>query len=198
MNGRIILASASPRRRALLGQLGIPFDVVPSDVPETPLPGEVPAAFAARVAREKALVVARAFPGAHVLGADTVVIVDHTVLGKPADRDDARRMLSALSARAHQVCTAVALVAPGGAVDAIRVETTVEFRALSPAEIEAYLDSGEPFDKAGAYAVQGGAAAFVVRLTGSYSNVVGLPMEEVAALLRRRLPVGLAPSQAGS
>lgn len=172
--------------------MGIAFDVVASDVPETACPGEGPEAFAARLAREKALAVARAFPAAHVLGADTVVVVDETVFGKPADRDDARRMLGTLSGRTHRVCTAVALVAPAGTVDEIRVDTVVEFRALSDAEIEAYLDSGEPFDKAGAYAVQGGAAGFVARLEGSYSNVVGLPVEEVGVLLRRRLLAGHA------
>ena len=188
MSAPVILASASPRRRALLAQLGLAFDVVPSDVPETPHPNEAPVAFAARVAREKALAVAREFPSAHVLGADTVVIVDHMALGKPADRDDARRMLATLSARTHRVCTAVALVTPAGAVDEISVETTVEFRTLPAEEIETYLDSGEPFDKAGAYAIQGGAAGFVVRLDGSYSNVVGLPVDEVGVLLRQRLP----------
>lgn len=194
MRAVLILASASPRRRGLLAQLGVPFAVVPSDVPELPRPAEPPAAFAARVARDKAVAVAHAFPAAHVLGADTVVIVDRVALGKPVDRDDARRMLTALSARTHQVRTAVALVSPGGHVDELSVETSVEFRALTAVEIEAYLDTGEPFDKAGAYAVQGGAATFVTRLEGSYSNVVGLPVEEVAALLRRRLPRELAPT----
>jgi septum formation protein len=194
MTAALILASASPRRRALLAQLGVPFDVVPSDVPETPLPGEAPTAFAARVARDKALAVARAFPAAWVLGADTVVIVDHAALGKPVDRDDARRMLAALSARTHRVRTAVALVGPDGHMDELGVDTTVAFRALTAAEIEAYLDTGEPFDKAGAYAVQGGAARFVARLEGSYSNVVGLPVDEVAAVLRRRLPGDRPPS----
>ncbi|MCK6555202.1 Maf family protein [Candidatus Binatia bacterium] len=196
MTARLILASASPRRHALLAELGIAFDVVPSDVPETILPGEAPADFAVRLAREKALAVARTFPAAHVLGADTVVIVGQTVLGKPVDRDDAWRMLTTLSARTHRVWTAVALVAPSGELDEIGVETAVEFRALEPSEIEAYLDTGESFDKAGAYGVQGGGAGFVVRLDGSYSNVMGLPVEEVAAMLRRRLPVGSAPSVA--
>lgn len=188
MQPRLILASASPRRRALLAELGIAFDVIPGDVPEEPAPGEAPGAFAARLARAKAEAVARAHPDAYVLGADTVVALDGAPLGKPADRADARRMLAALSGRTHTVRTAVALVGPDGRVDEAQACTTVEFRALGMAEIEAYLDSGEPFDKAGAYAVQGGAGAFVRRLEGSYSNVVGLPVVEVAALLARRLP----------
>jgi septum formation protein len=188
MTAPLVLASASPRRRALLAQLGIPFDIVTSDVPETPQPGESAAAFAQRVARDKAIEGARRRPGTYVLGADTVVVVEGAILGKPADRDDARRMLCTLSGRAHEVLTAVALVDPAGDVDEIVVRTGVEFRRLAAEQIEHYLDSGEPFDKAGAYAVQGGAQTFVLQVRGSYSNVVGLPMEEVAALLRRRLP----------
>jgi septum formation protein len=186
----LILASASPRRRALLQQLGFTFAVVPSDVPETPHPGEAPAAFARRIARAKATAVARRHPGAVVLGADTVVVVDGEILGKPTDRADARRMLERLSGRAHRVLTAVTLVGAGAAVEDTLVETEVEFRRLDAADIDTYLDSGEPFDKAGAYAVQGGAEAFVTRLNGSYSNVVGLPVDEVAALLRRHLVSG--------
>ena len=187
MGSILILASASPRRRELLGQLGIPFDVVPSDVPEVAEPGESPADFARRVARAKASDVAHGRPGAFVLGADTVVIASGVMFGKPADRADARRMLTRLSGSTHRVLTAVALIGPEGTVDELAVETAVEFRPLSEAEVEAYLDSGEPFDKAGAYAVQGGAAQFVTRIEGSYSNVVGLPLDEVTTLLRRRL-----------
>jgi nucleoside triphosphate pyrophosphatase len=188
MGPSLILASASPRRRELLSQLGIAFSVVPSDVPEAALDGESPSIFAARVAREKAAMVARRHPDAFVLGADTIVVVDDEVFGKPVDRADAQRMLRCLSGRTHVVLTAVALVDPEAHVDTFVVQTAVEFRQLTDAEVAAYLDSGEPFDKAGAYAVQGGAAPFVARVDGSYTNVVGLPLDEVAALLRRRLP----------
>ncbi len=188
MAASLVLASASPRRRELLARLGVPFDVAVSDVPETPLPGERPEAFARRVARDKASAVARRCPGSFVLGADTVVVVGDTMLGKPADRGDARRMLQTLSGRAHRVLTAVALIGPAGGCDEVLVESRVEFRALAPAEIEDYLDSGEPDDKAGAYAVQGHAKRFVLRVVGSLSNVIGLPLDEVAELLQRRLP----------
>ena len=184
----LVLASASPRRRELLVQRGIAFRVDASDVPETPRPAESAEAFARRVARDKAAEVARRHPQAFVLGADTVVVLDGLIFGKPADRADARRMLRALAGRAHRVLTAVALIAPTGAVDELLVESQVELRALAAAEIEAYLDSGEPFDKAGAYAVQGLAGQFVTRVRGSRSNVIGLPVDEVVDLLRRRIP----------
>lgn len=188
MTASLVLASASPRRRELLAQLGVAFDVVPSAVPEVPEPDERPEAFAQRVAREKAAEVARRCPGRLVLGADTVVVVDGTILNKPKDRDDARRMLQMLSGRMHRVLTAVTLIGPTGACDALVVQSEVEFRPLSSRDIEAYLDSGEPFDKAGAYAVQGLAKKFIVQVRGSHSNVVGLPLDEVATLLRRHLP----------
>jgi septum formation protein len=186
MSARLILASASPRRRELLGDLGVRFDVVASDVPEIPAPGEPPAAFACRAAREKAADVARRSPDAFVLAADTVVTLDGAVFGKPADRADARRMLHALSGRTHEVLTAVALADPAGRIDELLVRSEVEFRALTAADIDAYLASDEPYDKAGAYAVQGSAQRFVLQVRGSYSNVVGLPVDEVRALLRRR------------
>jgi septum formation protein len=188
MTAPLVLASASPRRRELLAQLGVPFDVVPSAVPEVPYPGETADDFAPRVAREKATEVARRWPGTVVLAADTVVAIGTAILGKPIDHDDARRMLQTLSGRAHRVLTAVALIDAMGAVEQIMVESEVEFRELGGAEIEAYLDSGEPFDKAGAYAVQGLAGKFVKHVRGSLSNVIGLPMDEVGVLLRRKLP----------
>ena len=188
MGAGLILASASPRRRELLARLGIAFRVVPSEAAETPHPGEAPLAFANRMAREKAGSVARRHSEAFVLGADTIVVVDEEILGKPVDRADARRMLQRLSDRTHQVFTAVALIDMAGRVDQLAIETSVDFRRLADTEIDAYLDSGEPFDKAGAYAVQGGAAPFVRRIGGSYTNVVGLPLDEVAVLLRRRMP----------
>jgi len=185
MGTRLVLASASPRRRALLAELGIPFEVMPSDVPETRRPDESPRGFAQRVAREKALEVARRRPDAVILAADTIVVVDTDVLGKPRNRDDARRMLRTLSGRSHRVLTAVAVVHGPGAIDECVVESGVEFRHLEPDDIERYLDSGEPFDKAGAYAVQGLAKQFIVAVRGSHSNVIGLPMDEVTTLLRR-------------
>jgi len=183
---RFILASASPRRRELLQQGGIEFDAVASEVPEVPESGEAAAAFAGRAAEDKASAVARVHPGRWVLAADTVVVVEGKILGKPRGPADARMMLGCLSGRAHQVFTGVALVGPDGTVrETLVVESAVEFRNLSPEEINAYVQTGEPLDKAGAYAIQGGAAGFVRRVTGSYSNIVGLPLDEVGALLRR-------------
>jgi septum formation protein len=187
MSPPLILASASPRRRKLLSGLGIDFKVFPSDVPEIAGPGEAPAAFAQRAAREKAADVARRNPGCLVLGADTVVVVDGAIFGKPKDPADARRMLRRLSGATHQVLTAVALLSPSGALEELVVKSEVEFRPLGAAEIEEYLNSGEPFDKAGAYGLQGLARRFVRCVQGSHSNVMGLPMEEVAGLLCRHL-----------
>jgi nucleoside triphosphate pyrophosphatase len=193
MTAAVLLASASPRRRELLAQLGIRFTVVPSAVPEIPEPGEAAEACARRLARAKAAQVARQHPDCLVLGADTVVVVDDALLGKPADREEARRMLRRLSGRTHRVLTAVALIVPPGGVDEVLAESRVEFRPLTAAEINAYVDGGEPFDKAGAYAIQGGARAFVRRVDGSLSNVIGLPVDEVAALLHRHLQASTTP-----
>jgi septum formation protein len=183
MTGHLILASASPRRRELLGPLGLSFEVEASALPETPRAGEAPADFAQRMAREKAQAVAAAHPGAAVLGADTIVVVDGAIVGKPTDVAEARRMLARLSGCTHTVITAVALVTPGAPVTERVVESTVEFRPLSAAEIEAYVATGEPLDKAGAYAIQGGARRFVRHVRGSYTNVIGLPLDEVRAML---------------
>jgi len=185
MGVTLVLASASPRRRELLRAAGLEFEVVPSALPEVPHPGEPAVVLVQRLARAKADDVACRRPGCCVLGADTIVVVDDVALGKPADRDAARRMLQQLSGRAHRVLTAVALVEPGGQHHEMLVESEVEFRPLQSDEIERYLDSGEPFDKAGAYAVQGVARQFIRAVRGSYSNVVGLPVDEVVALLRR-------------
>ncbi|HVO23978.1 MAG TPA: Maf family protein [Candidatus Margulisiibacteriota bacterium] len=198
MKVRLVLASASPRRRELLAQLAVPFEVVTSDVPETPCPGELPDAFARRVARDKAAAVARRCPDALVLAADTVVVVDGVILGKPRDRADARRMLAALSGRTHEVLTAVVLIDPGHDVEDLVVRSSVEFRSLAADEIERYLDSTEPYDKAGAYAVQGAAQRFVRAVHGSYTNVVGLPVDEVRELVRRHAPMSLAAAPAVS
>jgi septum formation protein len=181
---RLVLASGSPRRRELLGRLGVEFTVRTASADETPLPGETPRALVERLALEKARIVAE--PGAVILGADTVVAVDGAILGKPVDDAEARRMLERLSGRAHDVWTGVALVAldDGARREWVRAERSqVAFRALAAGEIAAYVASGEPHDKAGAYAIQGGAAGFVAALVGEETNVVGLPLPLVAAML---------------
>jgi len=183
---RLVLGSASPRRAALLRELGAEFTVCASDVPEVIGAAEPAEAFARRMARQKGSAVAEARAGAWVLSADTIVVVDGVVLGKPADADDARHMLKRLSGRLHDVLTAVALIAPDGQLAAeLLVRSAVEFRPLTATEIDDYVAGGEPLDKAGAYGVQGGAAAFVAGVSGSYSNVVGLPLDEVRDLLER-------------
>jgi septum formation protein len=183
---RLVLGSASPRRAALLRELGAAFTVRASNAPEIAAPGESAAEFARRVAREKGAALAPTSAGAWVLSADTVVVLDGVVLGKPADAAAARRMLQCLSGREHEVLTAVALTAPDGRpAGELLVRSAVLFRTLSPADIDAYVASGEPLDKAGAYGIQGGAAGFVVRVAGSYTNVVGLPVDEVRDLLAR-------------
>jgi septum formation protein len=181
---KLILASASPRRQELLRQAGIDFEVFPANIPEERNPGEPPLDYALRMAQEKAFKVAATFPNHYVLGADTIVIVDDEVLGKPRGGQDAARMLHRLSDRGHQVTTAVSLVAPGGSTDTRSCTTQVYFRKLDEEEIQAYIATGEPLDKAGAYAIQGGAALWVVHLEGDYSNVVGLPVPLVAEMLR--------------
>lgn len=181
--GSIVLASASPRRREILTALGVPFEAHAMDVDESPAAGESASALARRVARAKADAGVRRFgPSRHVLAADTVVDVDGVGLGKPEDDADARRMLALLSGRTHQVRTAVAL-AFAGQVRALEVVTDVRFRALDAATIDRYVASGEGRDKAGAYAVQGLGGGFVVSVSGSSSNVVGLPAAETIDLL---------------
>jgi septum formation protein len=181
----LYLASSSPRRRELLTQIGVAFTahVVPID--ESVLVGEAPAAYVERLARAKAhaaLAELHAVDHAVVLGADTCVVLDGHILGKPTDQADAAAMLRALSGRSHQVLSAVALVS-AQRVEAQVVSAEVSFRSISAAEIEAYWASGEPQDKAGSYAIQGLGAIFVRHLQGSYSAVVGLPLCETAALL---------------
>ena len=185
---RLILASASPRRRELLRQAGFTFEVVAPEVDETYPGGEDPAAFAERLALAKAAQIAQRFTAKDdvvVLGADTVVVADGEVLGKPVSADDARAMLRKLSGIAHRVITGVALAAPGAARRAVGHEVTrVFFRPLTEEEITAYVATGEPLDKAGAYAAQGQASRFVTRVEGCYFNVVGLPVALVDRLLR--------------
>jgi septum formation protein len=191
MAKNIVLASASPRRADLLRQLGLCFTTRPVDIDETPLPGEEASAYVHRLAREKAVAgFARAGdPDALVLGSDTTVVLDERVLGKPADREHAKAMLGALSGRTHQVMTGVALTGQAGTE--ILVSTTeVTFRTLGEREIDAYCASGEPMDKAGGYGIQGRGGAFVSSIIGSYSAVVGLPLDVVASLLEQAgLPV---------
>ena len=193
----VFLASRSPRRQELLRQLGVRFDELrfreaagrPADVVEGALDAEPPHHYVERIARTKATVgwqqvLRRVLPQHPVLAADTEVALDGTIFGKPADAVDAGRMLNRLSGRTHEVLTAVALRWQ----DELLVEVSrseVTFRTLSPAEIDRYVGTGEPFDKAGAYAVQGRAAAFVSRIEGSYSGVMGLPLFETAELLAR-------------
>lgn len=181
----LFLASGSPRRRELLAQIGVPFSTLTAPIDETPQPGEQPRAYVCRLASSKAAAGQALAPeGAVVLGADTAVILDERILGKPVDGQDARAMLGALSGRTHQVLTAVA-VCDAGAAEVICVSSQVRFRHLAAREIEAYWASGEPADKAGSYAIQGLGAVFVEAIEGSYSGVVGLPLCETAALLAR-------------
>ncbi len=182
----LYLASASPRRRELLRQIGVRYRLLRLAVDETPLAEESPHAYVARLALLKARSgcarLGRRLP-APVLGADTAVVVEGAIFGKPRDRADGLAMLARLSGREHQVLSAVALATPER--DAVRVQDSrVRFRALTPAECLAYWDSGEPQDKAGGYGIQGRAAAFIVELQGSYSGVMGLPLFETAELLR--------------
>jgi len=186
MKTALYLASASPRRRQLLEQLGLRFEVAVADVDETPLPGEAPADYVLRLARAKAEAVARRLgsPAAPVLAADTAVVLETAILGKPRDREDGLAMLARLSGRRHQVLSAVALWQAG------RLETTlsrseVRFRGISAQEARSYWESGEPADKAGGYAIQGLGALFVEHLEGSYSGVMGLPLFETAELLQK-------------
>jgi septum formation protein len=183
---RLLLASTSPRRQELLRQAGFDFEVHPSHIVEEIQPGERPEEFARRAAREKAMHVA-AFspPGSFVLGADTVVVIDGEMLGKPSDLEDATRMLRLLSGRTHQVHTGICLVRAPDEIEALKHETTlVTFRELDEEEIRCYVESGEPMDKAGAYAVQGLASKFVNRISGCYSNVVGLPVALLYEILK--------------
>jgi len=185
MSGRLILASASPRRLDLLAQVGVvPDETVAADIDETALAREKPNELATRLAVLKARHVANAFPGDFVLGADTVVACGRRVLGKAADEAQARKFLSLLSGRRHRVYGGIAVIGPDGNDYTRCVMTTVHFKRLALAEIDAYLESGEWRDKAGAYAIQGQAGTFVPRINGSYSNVVGLALTETVALLR--------------
>ena len=178
----LLLASSSPRRREILNALGLEFSVQVNDVDETPLPGESPEQLVSRLAEAKSRA-AVCGPEDYVIGADTAVVLDDEVLGKPVDQSDAIGMLLRLSGRSHRVLTAVALRGPDG-VRTVLSSTRVSFREISRDEALAYWQSGEPRDKAGAYGIQGLGGLFVSGIDGSYSGVVGLPVFETAGLLR--------------
>ncbi len=181
---RVILASSSPRRKYLMDLLGVPFTAEAAGWEEVVLPGEPPETLAMRLAEEKALRVALRWPGHLVVGADTIVVLDGRILGKPASRDDACRMLEALSGRTHRVVTGVAVIQ--GCLERIladREVTEVDFDDLSDQIIQAYVETGEPMDKAGAYAIQGKGAILVKGIRGCYFNVVGLPLRRLSQML---------------
>ncbi|MCC6241492.1 MAG: septum formation inhibitor Maf [Gemmatimonadaceae bacterium] len=180
---RVILASQSPRRRELLTLVGIPHDVQPADIDETVWPGEAPVPHCHRLAATKAQGVAAAVPDALVIGSDTIVVIDNEILGKPANAEDAVAMLTRLSGRTHVVHTAVAVVFAGMAQTAVE-SVTVRFRTLSSAQIRAYVATGEPMDKAGAYGIQGFGATIVERVDGDYFAVMGLPLGALIGLVR--------------
>jgi septum formation protein len=186
---RLVLASSSPRRVELLTRAGLELEVIASDIPEDTRPNETPTAAARRLAQEKALTVARrlgATPRRWVIGADTIVVVDGVAIGKPRDPDHAVTLLSTLVGRRHEVITGVAVVDTASLrVWEDVVESAVEMRPASLAELRSYVATGEPLDKAGAYALQGRGRRFVDRVEGSESNVIGLPVEQTLALLRR-------------
>ena len=185
---RLLLASASPRRAELLRAAGFDFDIQPANADESVHPGEDPADYVQRVAEAKARAVLPSSQGRVVLAADTTVVIDGQILAKPESNADAARMLRALANRRHEVLTGVTVAHAARVLT--RLETTgVEFGALSDEEIDWYVTSGEPADKAGAYAVQGLASRFVTRIDGSYSNVVGLPVALVYAMLKELSPL---------
>lgn len=181
---RVILASQSPRRRELLTLVGIAHEVMPADIDETPWPDEAPVPHTERLARGKAHVIAAREPGALVIAADTIVVVDGAILGKPASEADARAMLRQLAGRTHEVCTAVAL-ALGERTESAVVRVSVRFRELSDETIARYVATGEPMDKAGAYGIQGYGATIVEHIEGDYFAVMGLPLVTVVQLAAR-------------
>jgi septum formation protein len=187
----LILASGSPRRRELLNRAGIAFTIRPANIDEIRRNGEGATDFALRMAHEKALCVTAQYPREVILAADTIVELDNHVLGKPADATEARRILRMLSGRTHRVVTAYALVQNGMIVESEAILSRVTFRQLGDGEIESYLATGEPFDKAGAYGIQGMGVNFITAVEGDRSNVMGLPIDEVLASLARH---GILPA----
>lgn len=186
----LVLASGSPRRRDLLGEAGVAIEVIPANTPEDHLPGEAPRDLAMRLASEKALAVAERIgpePAREVLGADTIVVLGDQVINKPIDAEDAVRLLRLLTGTSHRVMTGFALVRSDQLTPEIHCVTSkVSMRPVSDEEIRAYVATGEPLDKAGAYALQGKAADFVTGFEGSRSNIIGLPIDEVLVALKRR------------
>ena len=186
MTNSLVLGSASPRRADLLRQIGLSFDVITSDVDETLLPGEDPSTYCKRIAHDKARDVASRCEGRVIIGADTVVVIDGGILGKPADESEARSMLEKLSGRTHTVITGVSVLERlTGECETFSVTSHVTFRTMNPEEIDRYIATGEPIGKAGAYAIQGKAAVFVRWISSSYSNIMGLPIYETALALSR-------------
>ncbi|HKS04844.1 MAG TPA: nucleoside triphosphate pyrophosphatase [Gemmatimonadaceae bacterium] len=188
MSMRVVLASASPRRRELLGLIGIAHEVMPADVDESTRVGELPAAYVERVARDKAQTIAARARDALVIAADTTVVLDGDILGKPADAPDARRMIARLAAKTHDVYTGIA-VAHAGRMESAVERVAVTFRALTAEEIDAYVATREPLDKAGAYGIQGFGATIVERVDGDYFSVMGLGLRRLVELMQR---VGVA------
>lgn len=191
-SSQIILASRSPRRAELLAAAGFSFEVLAADIDESVRPGEAPAAYVERLAIEKALAVLALRPAAAVLGADTTVTIDGLILGKPENTREATEMLQRLRGRVHDVLTGVAVVDAAGVHSAVE-QTRVWFDPVTDEDISWYVASGEPVDRAGAYAIQGLASRFISRIEGSYTNVVGLPVALVSSILMQRKPVRLSP-----
>jgi len=186
VKGRIILASMSPRRMELLGFLGIPFETIPSHIEESNEINDDPTAYVLRLAEEKARFVARDFPSSWVIGADTIVVLDGEILGKPSSREEASLMLAKLKGRKHEVFTGLALLQEEtGTLLRDVVVSSVYFREIAEEEMRWYVNSDEPYDKAGGYALQGKGAVFVRQLEGSYTNVIGLPLCELVELLKQ-------------
>jgi septum formation protein len=185
IESKLVLASGSPRRRALLRAAGVSFEIAVSGIDESRFDGENGGDYAMRMAREKALSVAPGFPAALVLAADTIVECGGEILLKPADADDARRILRKLSGNTHTVITAFAIARADTILELAPVTSRVTFRPLGAAEIDAYIATGDPFDKAGPYGIQGAAAGFIAHVEGARDNVMGLPVREVLEALRR-------------
>ena len=188
----IVLASRSPRRSELLAAAGISLEVLAADIDETPHTNEAPEAYVERLAIEKASAVLALRPGTTVIGADTTVVIDGQILGKPADAQDATDMLRLLQGRAHDVFTGVAVASASGVLAAV-AHTRVWFRVMTDEDISWYVASGQPMDKAGAYGIQGLASRFIDRIDGSYTNVVGLPVAVVFSILNQEQPIRLRP-----
>ena len=185
LSASLILASASPRRQELLRSVGLKFKIIPAHINENGLAGEGPRQHVKRLAREKAMVIAKQYPEAWVLGADTIVVIDGIVLGKPENKTQARKMLQKLSGREHKVFTGFTIAHVAAEIYRTKViQSAVQFKTISPKEMDWYVASDEPYDKAGGYAVQGQGAFFIKSIRGSYTNVIGLPLCEVLEELK--------------